>query len=143
MVELMLHRPLTTPEPDKKTGLNKNVAKSSLPSVSVCVPSSKDHVSEQLADCLAHILSSTYPKLEVIVHHEPLDYHPEVVQTYARKGVRFIPHDEAQTDHRQHLLNEASGNLVFFVDPETQLEPETIGDMVHGFLGQSSQIAEA
>ena len=126
----MLHRPATTSSPGTPTGSVHN----SLPTVSVCVPASHTSVSDQLSDCLAHILSSTYPKLEVIVHHELLHDQPEVIKTYAPKGVRFIPQDDAQTDHKQHLLNEASGNLVFFVDQETRLEPETIGDMVQRFL---------
>jgi len=118
-----------------------------LPSVSVCISAlqaARSNQTERLSLCIEHILASTYPKLEVIVLHElQILEQLENVTHYARNGVRFVQSDSvdetlSDTESREDLLRQASGSLVCFIDVDTQLEPESLGQLVSQFIAQSA-----
>ena len=142
MVELMLHRPISTPTSAlPSASLEKTAQKSSiasLPSVSVCVPAHEESFIERLALCLEHILASDYPKLEIIVVNELLMLDPsKELKQFAGKGVRFVHPDVEPVNSHNDLLREASGHLVCFVDVDTHIEPTTIGQLVDRFMSES------
>src|SRR6185369_13096540 len=71
----------------RKLAKPRNLAQ--LPTVSVCIPArNEDRV---LTDCLAAVLASDYPKLEVIVLDDcSQDKTAQVVRQFAHGGVQFI-----------------------------------------------------
>jgi len=106
-----------------------------LPSVSVCIPARNEH--HAMADCLERILASHYPKLEIIViDDESVDSTPTLVKSFAHEGVRFIAGGEVPDGWlgKNHalgtLMQEASGTYVLFIDVDTKINPDTIGQMV-------------
>lgn len=106
-----------------------------LPSVSVCIPARNEH--HAMTSCLERVLASNYPKLEVIViDDESVDSTPTLVKSFAHEGVRFVAGGEVPDGWlgKNHaldvLLKEASGTYVLFMDVDTNIEPNTIGQMV-------------
>ena len=106
-----------------------------MPSVTVCIPArNEDHA---MSDCLARVVASTYPKLEIIV----LDDHSHdntsaLIKAFAHKGVRFVegtklPEGWLGKNHAlQGLLKEASGSYILFMDVDTRLAPDSIEQLV-------------
>lgn len=106
-----------------------------LPSVSVCIPARNER--HAMTRCLESVLSSTYPKLEVIVlDDESVDNTSSLIKSFAKDGVRFIdgntPPDGwlGKNYALSTLLAEASGTYVLFLDVDTILSPASIGQLV-------------
>lgn len=106
-----------------------------LPSVSVCIPARNE--THAMTDCLERVLTSTYPKLEVIVLDDAsTDNTPALIRSFASQGVRFIEGEKLHAgwlgkNHAlHHLLEQASGKYVVFMDVDTRIEPETISRLV-------------
>lgn len=106
-----------------------------LPSVSVCIPvRNEEHV---MTRCLEDVLASRYPKMEVIVCDDSSnDKTPSIVKVFARDGVRFIEAPKlaegwlGKNAALDKLLDEASGSYVLFLDVDTRIAPDTIGQLV-------------
>lgn len=106
-----------------------------LPSVTVCIPARNEIHS--MTGCLDRVVASDYPKLEIIVcDDESHDATSILIKSYASSGVRFVegkklPQGWLGKNHSQHVLaHEASGSLVFFIDVDTMIKPQTISQLV-------------
>lgn len=123
--------------------ITKELTEKDLPSVSVCIPArNEDHA---LADCLEGVLSSNYPKLEVIVLDDnSVDNTSVLIKSFAHAGVRFVagsdlPPSWLGKNYALHgLLKEASGSYVLFLDVDTRLKPNSITDMVSYLLSEEA-----
>lgn len=106
-----------------------------LPSVSVCIPvRNEEHA---MTHCLEEVLASRYPKMEVLVCDDSsVDKTPSLIKMFARDGVRFIegpkPIDGwlGKNAALNKLLGEASGRYVLFLDVDTRIGTDTIGQMI-------------
>lgn len=108
---------------------------SDLPSVSVCIPARNE--THAMTQCLESVVASTYPKLEIIVLDDAsADNTSFLIKSFAHAGVRFVegsrlPHDWLGKNHAlQGLLEESSGRYILYVDVDTRLQPDTIGQLV-------------
>jgi glycosyltransferase involved in cell wall biosynthesis len=106
-----------------------------LPSVSVCIPARNE--THAMTQCLERVIASTYPKLEIIVLDDSSgDNTSTLIKAFAHAGVRFVqgtplPVGWLGKNHAlQGLLNEASGTYVLYIDVDTQIQPDTIGQLV-------------
>ena len=106
-----------------------------LPSVSVCIPARNE--SHAMTECLQRVIASTYPKLEIIVHDDMSgDGTSSLIKAFAQDGVRFVqgeplPEGWLGKNHAiHHLLRESSGTYVLFMDVDTRISKETIGQLV-------------
>lgn len=106
-----------------------------LPSVSVCIPvRNEEHA---MTRCLEEVLASSYPKMEVLVcDDDSRDDTPSLIKMFARDGVRFIEAPQLATGWLgknaalQTLLDASSGSYVIFLDVDTRIQPDTIGQLV-------------
>jgi len=106
-----------------------------IPSVSVCIPARNEM--HAMTECLESIISSTYPKLEIIVLDDSSsDTTSTVIKAFAHEGIRFVEGSTLPTgwlgkNHAlQELLGQASGTYVLFMDVDTRLQPDTIEQLV-------------
>lgn len=106
-----------------------------LPSVSVCLPARNEY--GVMTECLEQLLASSYPKLEIIViDDDSVDSTPQLIKAFAHSGVRFIAGGElpegwlGKNYALGNLLKEANGTYVLFLDVDTKVQPETIGQLV-------------
>jgi len=106
-----------------------------LPSVTVCIPARDE--THAMTECLERVIASHYPKLEIIVlDDQSRDNTPSLIKAFARDGVRFVegstlPESWLGKNHAlQGLLKEASGSYVLFLDVDTRLAPDSIGQLV-------------
>lgn len=90
-----------------------------------------------MTQCLERVLASKYEKLEIIVFDDSSDDETSVlIRSFAHAGVRFVPGTELPEGWlgRNHALdilaNEASGEIVVFMDVDTFVEPDAIGKLV-------------
>lgn len=110
-----------------------------LPTVSVCIPArNEDHA---LTECLASVLASNYPKLEVIVLDDcSQDATSAIIRSFAHDGVRFIQGDTpaagwlGKNQALDTLAQHASGQYVLFMGVDTHVAPHTITNLVHYML---------
>lgn len=105
------------------------------PSVSVVIPARNE--SHGMTDCLQAVVNSTYPKLEIIVLNDSsADRTSALIKAFAHDGIRFIegpalPEGWLGKNHALHsLVKEASGTYVLFMDVDTRINPDTIGQLV-------------
>lgn len=106
-----------------------------LPSVSVCIPvRNEEHA---MTHCLEDVLASRYPKLEVLVYDDSSkDETPSLIKAFARDGVRFIEGVKLEDGWLgknaalNTLLSSATGSYVIFLDVDTRIKPDTIGQLV-------------
>ena len=115
------------------------VARPDLPTVSVCIAARNE--THALAQCLERILKSDYQKLEVLVLDDSSnDDTSLIIKSYASGGVRFIagttlPDGWLGKNHAyQQLIDEASGDIVLFLDVDTTLKHDTISRLVDAML---------
>jgi len=106
-----------------------------VPSVSVCIPARNE--THAMTQCLERVVASTYPKLEIIVLDDSsADNTSVLIKSFAHAGVRFVegshlPEGWLGKNHAlQGLLEEASGSYILYMDVDTHIEPETIGQLV-------------
>lgn len=106
-----------------------------LPSVSVCIPARNE--THAMTQCLERVIASRYPKLEIIVLDDSsADNTSTLIKAFAHAGVRFVegsplPDGWLGKNHAlQGLLDEASGSYLLYLDVDTQIMPDTIGQLV-------------
>lgn len=107
----------------------------SLPSVSVCIPARNE--THAMTQCLERVIQSSYPKLEVIVLDDgSVDNTSILIKSFAHAGVRFVegsplPEGWLGKNHAlEGLRKEASGTYILFMDVDTHITHETIGQLV-------------
>ncbi|MGB3945798.1 MAG: glycosyltransferase family 2 protein [Candidatus Saccharimonadales bacterium] len=108
---------------------------SDLPTVSVCIAARNE--THALAQCLERVLSSDYPKLEILVLDDSSsDDTSFIIKSFANAGVRFIPGKPlaegwlGKNHAYQTLVDEASGDLLLFIDVDTCIRPSSISSLV-------------
>lgn len=106
-----------------------------LPSVSVCLPARNEK--DAMTQCLESVIASTYPKLEIIVLDDSSGDNTSIlIKSFAHAGVRFVEGAPladgwlGKNHALQELLEEASGTYVLFMDVDTHIAPDTIGQLV-------------
>lgn len=111
-----------------------------LPTVTVAIPARNE--TDNLNDCITSIISSTYPKLEILVLDDCSQDKrtPDIIRDFARSGVRFlagkIPPDNwlAKNYAYQQLYEESSGDLIVFCGVDTRFEPESLKIIVESMI---------
>ena len=105
------------------------------PSVSICIPARNE--AHALSFCLERVLASDYRKLEILVLDDNSDDDTSVlIKSFAHAGVRLIAGKPLPSGWlgKNHALDtmarEASGDVVIFMDVDTQVEPTTISKLV-------------
>lgn len=116
-----------------------------LPSVTVCIPARNEI--HGMTPCLDRVVSSDYPKLEIIVlDDESRDETSILIKSYAAAGVRFIegkplPEGWLGKNYAQSVLaREASGSVVLFMDVDTLIQPHTISRAVAYMLAKKADM---
>jgi glycosyltransferase involved in cell wall biosynthesis len=91
----------------------------------------------QLEACLASMVASDYPKLEVLAFDDhSTDRTPEVIKQFAHAGVRFIPGVDlsddwiAKNQAYEALAKAASGELILFCGADIRFDPRAVRSMV-------------
>ncbi|HSE61283.1 MAG TPA: glycosyltransferase family 2 protein [Candidatus Saccharimonadales bacterium] len=123
----------------------KRIVLSEMPTVSVCIPArNEDHA---LADCLETVLTSDYPKIEVLVLDDcSQDKTSAIIRSFAHEGVRFVQGDQpalgwlGKTQAMQTLVSHASGDYILFMDVDTHISPQTITVLMQYASGNSLQM---
>jgi glycosyltransferase involved in cell wall biosynthesis len=108
---------------------------SAIPTVSVCIAARNE--THALAQCLERVLKSDYQKLEVLVLDDSsTDDTSLIIKSFASAGVRFIAGESlppgwlGKNHAYQTLINEASGDLILFLDVDTFIRRDTIARLV-------------
>lgn len=129
MIKLLIAEKMVFRRTDKTIDLD------SLPSVSVCIPARNE--TNAMTECLESVLSSDYPKFEVIVLDDnSTDNTSNLIRAFAHSGVRFVQGDNPESGWLgknfalERLLDEASGDYVLFLDTDTRLEPKTLTRLI-------------
>lgn len=116
----------------KPQHLELNFTDRDLPSLTVALPARNE--TDDLEACLSSLISSNYPKLEILVLDDCSQNKrtPEIIRSYAHDGVRFIAGNDppegwlAKTYAYEQLAKEASGNLILFCGVDTRFTRESL-----------------
>lgn len=116
-----------------------------LPTVSVCIPARNED--RDLAECIAAVLRSDYPKLEVIVLDDcSQDRTADVIKSFAHDGVRFVQGEVPATgwlgknQAMQTMAEHASGQWLLFISVDTLLGRSSVTKLVHYALAEKKQM---
>jgi len=116
-----------------------------LPSVTVCVPARNE--AHALSDCLETVLSSDYPKLEIIVLDDSsVDDTSNLIKSFAHSGVRFVAGSALPSGWfgknyaLEGLMKEASGAIILYIDVDTRLRTNTISDLVSYMMQEKASM---
>lgn len=112
--------------------LTEQVPTSKLPSLTVAIPARNE--TTQLERCLASLVASDYPKLEIVVLDDCSQNTrtPEIIRSFAHDGVRFVAGKEAdegwlaKNEAYQRLSEEANGDYVLFCGVDAMFEPQSL-----------------
>ena len=113
----------------------KHFTDAELPSLTVAIPARNE--TDDLAACIDTVLSSNYPKLEILVLDDcSQDKTPKVIKQYAHAGVRFIQGKPPTNDWLaknwayQQLLDAASGQYILFSGVDVRMSPQYLRNLV-------------
>ncbi len=116
-----------------------------LPTVSVCVPARNE--THAMTQCLERVVASSYPKLEIIVLDDASKDNTSVlIKSFAHVGVRFVegsplPDGWLGKTHAEHeLFHEASGDIIFYLDVDTHIKPQTIDRLVATMIAEEADV---
>ncbi len=117
-----------------------------LPTVTVAIPARNE--TDSLKDCLGSLVSSDYPKLEILVLDDcsQIRQTPEIIKSFAQDGVRFIA-GTPPPDHwlpknfaYQQLTQAASGEVVLFCGADTRFRVDSIRNMIEVMLARKKSM---
>lgn len=111
-----------------------------LPTLTVAIPARNE--TEDLDACLASLVASNYPKLEILVLDDCSQnaHTPEIIRSFAHAGVRFLqgsPPAEnwlAKNQAYQQLLEQANGELVLFCGVDVRFQADSLRRLVLALL---------
>ena len=116
------------------------------PTISVCIPARNE--THALTDCLEKVLSSDYPKLEIIVLDDcSQDNTSQLIRSFAHDGVRFIegvPPPEGWLGRNyalESLAKAATGKYIIFMGVDTRLAPGTITQLANYMFAKRARMA--
>jgi hypothetical protein len=120
----------------KLTYKELNLTTNEAPTVTIAIPARNE--TEDLYDCITSLLRTEYPKLEILVLDDcsQLKRTPEIIRSFAHRGVRFIKGDTpkenwlAKNQAYDKLLHEASGEIMLFCGVDIRFRPDTIRQIV-------------
>ncbi|HRJ06404.1 MAG TPA: glycosyltransferase [Candidatus Saccharibacteria bacterium] len=122
-----------------------SVRSDNLPSVSVCIAARNER--HALSQCLEHVLSSDYDKLEILVLDDSSDDDTSaIIKSFASEGVRFIPGKTLPVgwlgkNHAYYTLSlEASSDILLFLDVDTLIAPHTVRQLVNEMVSSKSSM---
>ncbi len=128
-----------------KTKKTNYVSIDDAPTVSVCIPARNE--THAMTRCLESVLSSSYPKLEIIVLDDSsVDNTSILIKSFAHSGVRFVegsqlPDGWLGKNHAlEGLAREASGELIVYMDVDTQIKSNTISLLVSYIKNEDAQM---
>lgn len=109
-----------------------SLADRDLPTITVAIPARNE--TDNLEACLHSLLTSDYPKLEILVLDDCSQEKrtPEIIRNFARSGVRFVAgkvppeHWLAKNYAYQQLVDEASGDMLLFCGVDIRFEPDSL-----------------
>lgn len=111
-----------------------------MPSITVAIPARNE--TQDLEECLISILSSNYPKLEILVLDDcSQDKNtPQIIKSFAHEGVRFLA-GEAPPEHwlaknfaYEQLSNAASGEIILFCGVDARFTESSISNLAGTFV---------
>lgn len=117
-----------------------------LPTVSLLIPArNEDHA---LTQSLETALASDYVKLEIIALNDASqDNTSQILRQFAHRGVRFIENGVlpdgwlGKNYALQRLADEASGELLVFIDVDVHYSPKDVSNLVAYLVSNSLQMA--
>lgn len=126
--------------------IKKDASVARLPTLTVAIPARNE--TTDLEDCLESLLSSNYPKLEIVVLDDCSQNKrtPEIIRGYAHDGVRFIagqiPPDEwlAKNHAYAQLAAAANGELLLFCGVDVRFEPGSLETLVRTLLQKQKRM---
>jgi len=116
------------------------LANRDLLSLTVAIPARNE--TEELEQCLESLLSSNYPKLEILVLDDCSQNKrtPEIIRNFAQRGVRFMagsaPPESwlAKNYAYDQLAAGANGSLILFCGVDARFEPHSLTAIVKTML---------
>ncbi len=107
-----------------------------LPTLTVAIPARNE--TEDLQECLASLIASDYPKLEILVLDDCSQNRrtPEIIRSFAHDGVRFLEGENPKpswlpkNQAYDHLLREASGEYVLFCGVDARFAPASLRQLL-------------
>jgi glycosyltransferase involved in cell wall biosynthesis len=118
------------------------LTESELPTVTVAIAARNE--TPTLVSCLESVLSSNYPKLEIIVlDDDSQDTTAEIIKSFAQDGVRFVDWEKydgewlSKNRAYQTLLEHASGELILFMGVDVRLHEESLHAAVEQFISKN------
>ncbi len=106
-----------------------------LPTLSILIPARNE--TTDLGDCLATIIASNYPKLEILVLDDcSSDQTSQLIKSYAHDGVRFIEGSEpkehwlAKNQAYETLLEASSGEYVLCMGVDLRMGVDDIRNII-------------
>lgn len=106
-----------------------------LPTITVAIPARNE--TTELKHCIDSVLSSNYPKLEVLVLDDcSQDKTADIIKQYAHAGVRFLKgtpppkHWLAKNHAYEQLATAATGQYILFCGVDVRMSPSFLRDLV-------------
>jgi glycosyltransferase involved in cell wall biosynthesis len=126
--------------------LKQRYADRDLPTLTVAIPARNE--TDDLEACLNSLVSSNYPKLEILVLDDcsQLKRTPEIIRSFAHDGVRFIsgqapPERWLAKNYAYKQLAEASGGkIVLFCGVDVRFQPGTLRALVDVLLQKNKRV---
>lgn len=125
----------------KTLGPSRAYADRDLPSLTVAIPARNE--TTDLQDCLTALVTSDYPKLEILVIDDRSQNQrtPEIIRQFAHDGVRFLAGKEADGNSwlaknyaYEQLAEAASGDLLLFCGVDVRFDPSALRTLVSTLL---------
>jgi glycosyltransferase involved in cell wall biosynthesis len=115
---------------------NRGIADRELPTITVAIPARNE--TGDLQDCLESLISSNYPKLEILVLDDASQNKrtPEIIRSFAHDGVIFIQGTEpegnwlAKNNAYQRLFEASNGDMLLFCGVDIRFKPNSINQLV-------------
>lgn len=113
-----------------------NFSDDELPSLTIALPARNE--TDDLHDSLAAILSTNYPKLEVLVYDDcsQTKRTPEIIRSFAHAGVRFLQGEQpdenwlAKNKAYDQLAREASGQYILFCGVDMRFGQDSFRQLI-------------
>lgn len=126
----------------RASSITKHYTEQDLPTLTVAIPARNE--TEDLEACLNSLISSSYPKLEILVLDDcsQTKQTPGIIKDFAHAGVLFLAgqnppeHWLAKNYAYQQLADEANGEIVLFCGVDTRFEVGSLDAMIKTMLSQ-------
>jgi hypothetical protein len=111
-----------------------------LPTLTVAIPARNE--TEDLSECLQSLITSNYPKLEILVLDDCSQekHTPEIIRGFAHDGVRFVagktPPERwlAKNYAYSQLAEESNGDLLLFCGVDVRFQKDALRSLVKTML---------